>query len=175
MPVFTQPGCLVNVQRSLYIGRKRRPKTLMKFVDLPEPHISTSHVLTRTPLLYRFDARSEAASIVFSEHANRRPNVEVNGDPTKASRVFYDALGVLGQYGPNTPKANVRELLMPLFTLEVRPHTSFLANCEITLTGFSDCSVTCVTHGMTAASHLMENVKAVYARLRELGRVYYRT
>jgi hypothetical protein len=147
----------------------------MKFVDLPEPHISSGHILARTPLLYRFDVRSDTGAIVVYEHQDRRPHIELNGDMAESRRLFYEALAILYMYGPNTPIHNVRGFLMPLFTLEIRPPMAFASGYEVILTGHSDFSVTSITHGVTPAIHLLNHVKAVHQRLTELGRVYYRT
>src|SRR4051812_9846453 len=92
----------------------------MKFFELTEPRIATAHVLIRTPLLYRLDARNTPASFVITEYVDRPPAFELNGDFAECHRLFRRCLSVL-----NDPhEVSVWHGSIPLFTLDMRSAAS---------------------------------------------------
>jgi hypothetical protein len=145
----------------------------MQFTNLPEPVISCSHVLAYSPLLFRLDARQSDASFVLTEHAEpRRPHIHMCGDLAITKRLFFTALEILGKMDQRSIRHD-EPTERPLFTLDVRPPSSFLQDYDAIVSGFSDGSVTVVTHGRMVVNQFIGDLRSIHTRLTELGKIFY--
>lgn len=150
----------------------------MQFTTLPEPVIYTSHVLSRTPILYRFDAADRESSIVLTEYGNdRRPKIELNGPSDKTQWLFRFALERLESATAHLlfGSCDLHEK-PPVFTLDLRPGSSFICEYRSLISGFANGEFHVQTYGRVLAIGvpLLDDLKVATQRLREIYRVHYR-
>lgn len=147
----------------------------MKFIDLPEPHVSCSHVLKRLPMLYRFDARSvspffDSGSVVVTENEQCRPTFDLNGNPATIRTVYRRAVKSMLRFEPDLIKTDPTWNL-PIWTLDLRPADY---NYQAFVSGFDDDAVRVVQYGRAEEWRLWDDIAQVARRLDELGDFCFR-
>lgn len=137
----------------------------MQFMTLPEPHIYCSHVLARTPLLFRLNVRNYTGEITVTEYADpRRPFFEMDGNPAEIRALYRRAVDILRDdvYPRHEPPG------MPLFTLDLRP--DMFSN--LLVIGFNSGWMSIVAHG-DYTTKFRDDLRDVSRRLADLGQVFW--
>lgn len=137
----------------------------MQFMTLPEPHIYCSHVLVRTPLLFRLNIHNPLGEITVTEYGEpRRPFFEMNGSHAEIRAMYWRAIDILRDdiFSPRDP------VDMPFFTLDLRPNS--YSNALVN--GFKSGWMSIEMFG-EYNTKLRNDLRDVSSRLTDLGHLFW--